>query len=41
MQTEAVIAQHLHLKINSGCHARENSFEETMSETVLESYMKQ
>ena len=23
---------HLHLKINSGCHARENLFEETISE---------
>ena len=29
----AAIAEHLHLKINSGCHDKENTFEQTMSES--------
>ena len=41
METGAIILQHLHLKIKSGRHARENPFEETISGTKLESYMKQ
>ena len=35
IETGAIIAQHLHLKINSGCHDRENLFEETISEIIL------
>ena len=29
----AAITEYLHLKINSGCHAKENPFEETISES--------
>ena len=33
METGAITAQHLHLKINSGCHAGENPFEKAKSES--------